>query len=226
MESMMNHDGMASSVPRALRDRIAADLQPVRRLRRPWQRAGAVLPLGLVLLFGAPLVVGLRADATQLGWTLTWGVSLAQLALGVALVAMALREAIPGRALSPGVLGAVGTLAVGGVLAATVGSWLVSPTRILEESPWFVWKVCFGYTVIAAVPVVFFAGLLVARAYPLRPHIAGALYGLGAGLLSDAGWRLFCNYSEPLHVLGAHFAGIVAATLTGAALGTVWRPRR
>ena len=42
------------------------------------------------------------------------------------------------------------------------------------------------------------------RAFPLRPRIAGALYGLGAGLMADAGWRLFCHFSNPAHVFGAH----------------------
>ena len=30
--------------------------------------------------------------------------------------------------------------------------------------------------------------------FPLRPRLAGALYGVGAGLMSDAGWRLFCHF--------------------------------
>ena len=33
----------------------------------------------------APLVLGLRGDASRLGWALTWGTSLLQLALGMAI---------------------------------------------------------------------------------------------------------------------------------------------
>lgn len=46
--------------------------------------------------------------------------------------------------------------------------------------------------------------VLAARAYPTRPVVAGALLGLGAGLMANAGWRLFCHFSEPAHVLSAH----------------------
>ena len=61
---------------------------------------------------------------------------------------------------------------------------------------------------------------LAARAYPTRPALAGALLGLGAGLMADAGWRLFCHFSEPAHVLSAHLGAVVIATLLGSALAT------
>lgn len=46
-------------------------------------------------------------------------------------------------------------------------------------------------------------------------HIAGAVLGLGAGLMADAGWRLFCHFSEPGHVLPAHLGGVVLAMVAG-----------
>jgi len=46
--------------------------------------------------------------------------------------------------------------------------------------------------------------VLAARAYPTRPVVAGALLGVGAGLMANAGWRLFRHFSEPAHVLSAH----------------------
>ncbi len=42
-----------------------------------------------------------------------------------------------------------------------------------------------------------------------------------AGLMADAGWRLFCHFSEPAHVLGAHLLAIIAAGLCGAVLAPV-----
>jgi hypothetical protein len=48
--------------------------------------------------------------------------------------------------------------------------------------------------------------------------IAGALLGLGAGLIADAGWRIFCHFSEPAHVLSAHLAAIVMSTAIGSLL--------
>jgi len=65
------------------------------------------------------------------------------------------------------------------------------------------------------------SGWLAARAFPLRPRLAGALYGIGAGLMADAGWRLFCHFSGPAHVLGAHTLGVIVTGL----LGTVWATR-
>jgi hypothetical protein len=58
------------------------------------------------------------------------------------------------------------------------------------------------------------------RLLPGRPAIAGALCGLGAGLLTDAGVRLFCWVTEPLHVLVAHGGAIAALVVLGALLAT------
>jgi hypothetical protein len=214
------------TAPPSLRSRIAADLAPVAPLQRPWIRAAAALPLGLLLLFAASTTFGLRGDAGRLGWTLTWGLSTVELALGMLLIGLALREAIPGRVWSPpALLASLGT-ALGAVVLITLGTWRVSPTRILNEPVGYVTRVCFSYTLLGALPVILLAGLLVARALPMRPQIAGALYGTGAGLLSDAGWRLFCHYSDPGHVLPAHLGAVAAATLIGALTGWILRPRR
>ena len=77
----------------------------------------------------------------------------------------------------------------------------------------------------SALPAVVLANILAARAYPTRPRFAGALLGLGAGLMADAGWRLFCHYSEPAHVLSAHLGGVVVSMLIGVALATRFTSR-
>jgi hypothetical protein len=213
------------TAPTPLRERIAGDLAPVAPLRKPWLRAAAALPLGVLLLFAASTVFSLRADAGRLGWTLTWGLSTVELALGMLLIGMALRDAVPGRVWSPPVLGASLLTTFAAIVLITLVTWRVSPTRIVGEPVAYVTGVCFGYTLLAAVPVILLAGLLVARAYPLRPWIAGALYGAGAGLLSDAGWRLFCHYSDPWHVFPSHLGAVVAASLLGALTGWFLRPR-
>jgi hypothetical protein len=46
--------------------------------------------------------------------------------------------------------------------------------------------------------------------------VAGALYGLGAGIMADAGVRLFCRVSEPSHVLIAHGGAILSLVALGA----------
>jgi hypothetical protein len=75
--------------------------------------------------------------------------------------------------------------------------------------------VCFSGSAATALPVVALAGVLAARAYPVRPALAGALIGLGAGLMADAGWRIFCHFSEPSHVLSAHLAAVAMSTAIG-----------
>ena len=56
---------------------------------------------------------------------------------------------------------------------------------------------------------------LAARALPARPWLAGAIYGLGAGLIADSGTRLFCWVSEPAHVLVAHGGSILSLAVLG-----------
>jgi hypothetical protein len=50
------------------------------------------------------------------------------------------------------------------------------------------------------------------------------LLGVGAGLMADAGWRLFCHFSEPAHVIAAHLGGAAVTALAGAALAIRLKP--
>ncbi len=70
-------------------------------------------------------------------------------------------------------------------------------------------------------PALLVAALLAARAWPLRPVVAGALYGMGCGLVADAGLRLYCDYSVPMHVLLAHAGARLGVILAGAAVAVV-----
>lgn len=211
--------------PSALRELVAREIRPVQPLRKPWQRASAILPCAALLLIAAPVIFGLREDADRLGWGLTWGVSSLQLGLGLWLVVLALREAVPGQALHRGVIGTALALSLGSVVVVTFVTWVVSPIPITRESVAHVSLFCFIHTLLAAVPVIVAVGTLVARASPLRPPVAGAFAGAAGGLLSDAGWRLFCHYSDPLHVLPTHLGAVVAATLLGLVCGLVFRRR-
>jgi hypothetical protein len=60
--------------------------------------------------------------------------------------------------------------------------------------------------------------VLIARGLPMRPALAGALAGMGAGAAVDGGWRLYCEYSNPAHVIASHGGGVVALTLAGVAM--------
>jgi hypothetical protein len=202
-----------SVMPAELRARLAADYQPVRIIASPLARAMWVLPLALVALFAAPIAFNVRPDA-GLGWIGVWGLSLAQSLIGLAVVFAALRESVPGRGWSRGAIGLWLGIPIAAIVGVTLFSWNASPV-ILRNQWWAVAGVCFAGSAATALPVVALSGILASRAYPTRPAIAGLLLGLGAGLIADAGWRIFCHFSEPSHVLSAHLAAVVASALIG-----------
>jgi hypothetical protein len=209
------------AIPADLRAAIARDLRPVAPLPPPRRRLIPVIPLALLLLVASVIAFGLRRDAPAVGPLLTWGASTLQMMLGLTLVALALREAVPGTTLSRRALGiAIGT-AMMAILTITWMTWSASHTRVAPASADFVWRVCFGATILSALPALVVSGWLVARAFPLRPRIAGALYGFGSGLMADAGWRLFCHYSDPAHVFGAHTAAVLVTCGLGIVLASI-----
>ena len=212
-------------LPPALRSLIEHDLEPVTPLPAPATRSIPFIPIALAQLVATVLAFGIRLDAGQLGFGLTWGASILQLLLSLLLIVLALREAIPGTTLSRHAL--VVTFATGlvAVVVITWWTWIVSPTTVEPRANLVVWRICLGGTILLALPVLAFAGWLVASAFPLRPRLAGALCGLGAGLMADAGWRLFCHYSDPAHVFGAHTLAIVITMISGSLLGRAARPR-
>ena len=100
------------------------------------------------------------------------------------------------------------------VLGVTAASWEASQVLLVSQW-WLVAGLCFAGSAATALPVIALASVLASRAYPVRPAVAGALIGLGAGLMADAGWRVFCHFTEPSHVLSAHLLAIVMSTLVG-----------
>lgn len=202
--------------PTALRSAVTHDFVAVRALPAPARRALAVLPLGVLLLVAAPLAFELRMDAPRLGWLWTWGASFVQLMVGIGLVGAALREAVPGRSWSTSTLLAWVGLPLVLVIATTFGTYAESPT--LFGGPWWaIGAMCFVGSAVSGLPMVVLACLLASRAYVTRPIVTGALLGLGAGVMADAGWRLFCHFSQPDHVLSAHLAAILTCAVAGAA---------
>ena len=207
------------TMPAALRQRLLNEYEPVRALPSPWLRATWVAPLAVLALVAAPFWFSVRIDAPRLGWMALWGASAMQSVLGLMVVAAALRESVPGRTWNR-----LATIAWLGapvvvVIAVTLMSWEASPI-LLRRQRWLVASMCFGGSAATALPVVVLASVLAARAYPVRPVIAGAMLGLGGGLMADAGWRIFCHFSEPAHVLSAHLAAVVVSSVVGAVLAT------
>jgi hypothetical protein len=208
--------------PDSLRDRIVADLAPVRPLARPWHRALILAPIGLALLIGVPLVYSVRSDQASLGAFWLWGVSFVELASAVLLVVAALRDVVPGLGMG---LGSRVVLIGSGLaltLAVTYLTWTVSPTTMPARVWWPFTAVCFRASFGNGLPVLAVTLLLASRGVMWRPAFVGAVAGLASGLMSDAGWRLFCNVSEPEHVLLAHVGAIVALTLLGTLVAVAW----
>ncbi|HEX3645394.1 MAG TPA: NrsF family protein [Vicinamibacterales bacterium] len=209
------------SAPNELRDRIRRDLRPTKPLRPPYVRALVLIPLAVATVLSVPGLRFFRSDMLVIGFLKAWGFSFGQALAGLVIVGVALRESIPGRGLSRGAIAA--TIVIGlaipvVLLAVTASAFNIGP----EPGQGFEEGIgCFRVSAISAIPALIAAAFLAARALPTRPALAGALYGLGCGLIADAGLRLFCGYTAPGHVLLGHGGAVVAAMGLGAILARI-----
>jgi hypothetical protein len=97
---------------------------------------------------------------------------------------------------------------------------------MLHVSPWIMGFACgIGSTIAGGILVLLFSRMF-RNSLATRPSAAGALYGAGAGLAINAGWRIACPVSNPWHALGAHGAAIVATVILGALIGRFFGNRR
>jgi hypothetical protein len=211
------------SAPNDLRDAIARDLRPTRPLRPPLVRALVLIPLAAAIVLSVPGLRFFRSDMYAIGLLRAWGFSFGQALAGLVIVAAALRESIPGRGLSRRAISAtfvVGLAIPFVLLVATASAFDIGPQagHEIEEG-----IACFRVSAISAIPALIAAAILAARALPLRPALAGALYGLGCGLIADAGLRLYCEYTAPEHVLFGHGGAILAAMVFGAVVAKTIR---
>ena len=209
------------SAPKNLRDAIARDLRPTRPLWSPSVRVLMLIPIAVAIVLAVPGLHFFRSDMAAIGFVRAWGFSFGQALAGLVIVAAALRESVPGRALSRGSIAAIVAIGLAipfALLAVTASAFDVGPApgRALEEG-----AACFRVSATSAIPALIAAAWLAARALPLRPALAGALYGLGCGLIADAGLRLYCEYTVPGHVLLGHGGAIVAAMVFGAVVSKV-----
>jgi hypothetical protein len=208
-------------VPPDLLAAVGRGLRPVKPLASPARRVLALLPLGLVLLVAIPAFWGLRGNISLLGFGIAWGLSGVQALAGLLIVGAALREAVPGRELSGSAVAATVAVAVLLFVGLTLVTNRVLP--VFERPEAFgqsIWE-CFWMAAASSVPGLAAVAWLTARALPTRPALAGAIYGLGAGLLADAGVRLFCWVSTPAHVLVAHGGAILFLVGVGAGAATL-----
>jgi hypothetical protein len=98
--------------------------------------------------------------------------------------------------------------------------------EMLRVKPWLMDFVCgIGSTIAGGILVLLFSWGF-RTSLVTRPTAAGALYGAGAGLAINAGWRIACPVSTPWHALGAHGTAIVATVFLGAFIGRFLGNRR
>jgi hypothetical protein len=224
--------------PEALMRAIAQDLRPVRPSPQPLHLALRMVPLALVVSSMILLAIGPRYDLARLGPLLTWGASGAQFVLAIALVWIAAHESIPAGRLPRQMVYSAAIAASLVVVLVNLLTFSRSPTNepllrvpplvneALRVSPWIMGFACgIGSTLAGGILVLFFSWVF-RNSLVTRPTEAGALYGAGAGLAINAGWRIACPVSTPWHALGAHGAAIIATVILGALIGRFLGNRR
>jgi hypothetical protein len=207
-----------AAAPDHLRARLLAEWAPVVPLRSPWRRAAWIAPVAALMAAVAAIYWGPQRDWSAPGFAVTLALSALQWIAGLGVLALALREAVPGRTLGRRtalvvVAAVLGILAINLVAKDAVATAAVPPGR-----EWRFWLLCLRGSVMLAVPVLVLGAVLAARAFPTRPAVAGALAGLSAGILTDAGWRLGCFVTDATHVASAHWLAVGASTAIGAAV--------
>ena len=208
-----------------LRSRIAGSLTPVRPLPRPSRRVWMLLPLGLIVATLTPIINGLRPDLASVSPLITWGLTAVQALLGIWILALGFRESVPGENLSRAAVATAIALSAAVLIGITLVTNAVSPTGIPAGREFSWWIECVYGPLMLGVPFMLVATLLAVRAFPTRPALTGALCGLSAGILSDAGWRLGCFVSSPGHVVNSHDLAIFILVGAGALLAVAvdWR---
>jgi len=206
-----------TQVPAELLSAVKRDLQPIQPLASPSRRALVLLPIGLMLVAGMPAFWHWQAHVKLAPWT-WWGASALEMVLSLIILAAAFREAVPGRELSGRKLSTLIVMACAGFVIFNSGAQLPPPTSPHDWMHW-VWE-CIYMTISFSIPALVTPAWFVARALPNRPALAGALCGLGVGIMADAGLRLFC-WDGGTHLIAAHGGAIVLLVALGAMCATL-----
>ncbi len=195
---------------------------PVRPLRSPLERAIILAILALGLGAVALAITSLRTDLGQVHWAVAYGPALLELLAGAGLFWLAMRWSVPGsgeRYSRSSVLLAVAIcLALAAALAAP---HLVSkdhPGLCVGSAPGMGLP-CTGWQLLIAIPILLVSLWFILRGAAVSPVLAGALAGLGAGLLSDAAIHLHCPAVDPSHTVIWHLGAVALLAGVGALIG-------
>lgn len=207
---------------------LAEQVQPVRRLRRPWRRTLAWTAIGAAYLMGLVMLVPPRDDLgarMQDPWFLLE--QAAALLTGLTAAVAAFATIVPGhrrRVVAWPIAAAavwIGVVGAGAFLELS----RAGAAFLVEQADWgCVWTILAG----ASVPAVVM-GAMLRRGAPLSPHVTTALGGLAAAGLGNLGICLVHPHSSSVVVLVWHCGTVLAvAALAAAAAGQFlsWPARR
>jgi hypothetical protein len=171
-------------------ERMAATVEPVRPLARPWIRTAAWLLVAIPYVALVVFVVSPRADLISKASEWRYAIEqLAALATGITAATAALATIIPGYdrkfLLLPALPVAIWLATLGD---GCVEDWIRFGPDGLSLQPDLL---CFpAIVLVGAVPAIAIA-IMLRRGAPLTPHITSALGGLAAAGLGNFGLRLF-----------------------------------
>jgi hypothetical protein len=222
----MTHD--ASHPSALLLTEISRDLKPVRPRPVPSRVTLMLTPLAIAASLSAITLIGVRRDSMALGPLLMWGASIVQTGVGLILVWIAAREVTPAQRLPRSLVWF--TIVTAWLVVAAVALWTYAagPTLALSDlAAGRAGLVCgIGGGFVGASVVVAFAWFL-RHSLAGWPALAGAIYGAGAGITVNGGWRLACPISTPWHLLTAHVPAMISAVALGAVVAHLMAsPRR
>jgi len=195
---------------------------PVRPLRSPLERALllAVLAVGLGAL--VLLATSLRTDLGKVPWAVAYGPALLELLAGAGALWLAMRWSVPGSGERYTRSSALLATAMGLALAAA----LAAPHFVAGDHPGLcvgsasgMGLPCTGWQFLIAVPIFLASLWFISRGAAVSSVLAGALAGLGAGLLSDAAIHLHCPAVDPSHTVTWHLGAVALLTAAGALIG-------
>lgn len=195
-------------------------------MRAPWRRALAVAPIALLLLAAVTLRLGVRSDASTLGFGLLWGLTFLQLLLAYGIFYFLIRETMPGSSARPALW--VGTFVAVVVAQLGVGyvTYSQSPIVIETERALPVGATCLYRMSLIGLPILALGLVVASRGLPLRPRITGLGAGLIGGLAAEAIYRTHCPFAHLEHMFPWHTSAVALLGIVGFFAGAAWELAR
>jgi hypothetical protein len=195
---------------------------PVRPLRSPLERSLILAILAVALGALDLLATSLRTDLGKVPWAVAYGPALLELLAGAGALWLAMRWSVPGSGERFSRSSVLVATAMGLALAAA----LAAPHFVPQDHPGLcvgsapgMGLRCTGWQLIIAVPILLVSLWFIFRGAAVSSAFAGALAGLGAGLISDAAMHLHCPAVDPSHTITWHLGAVALLAAAGALIG-------